>query len=157
MRQVYASGKWYLPEEKGEDDDPFKNVPTEELRRRAIEQEAVKESERALHERQEEVRRFIAETPAYVNSDRNAGLIEGRLRSILAGRREVWPMWTREDLYRAADELHAEGALQVSGEYKRKGPTESEMYEMPLHQLRQRERGDNDRLGPLDRWMSEGN
>jgi hypothetical protein len=42
-----ASGRFYseLPKE---DDDPFKNISTEELRRRAIDEEAVKESERAL-------------------------------------------------------------------------------------------------------------
>jgi len=60
-----ASGRFYSEVPK-EDDDPFKNISTEELRRRAIDEEAVKESERALYARNDELRRFLAETPAYV-------------------------------------------------------------------------------------------
>ena len=129
-------------------DDPNPGVSTEELRRRAIEEEAIAAAKLSLYGRNETLRKFLAETPAYVNNERNAGLIESRLRSILSARGEVWPEWTVQDLHRAADTLHAEGALQVSGEYTPKGPTETEMYEMPLHELRQKLHGE--RLGPLD-------
>lgn len=148
---MHVSGRWHLPSEKTKDkDDPYANLSTEELRHLAIEQEAVEASERGILVRQDEVRQFLAGTPGYQNTDRNAGLLEGRLRDILAARGEIWPKWTRQDLHRAADSLHAEGALQVTGEYTPKGPTEEQMYEMPLHELRRKAKGDNDRFGPLD-------
>lgn len=147
-----ASGRWYLPEEKQKDDDPFAGVSTEEIRRRAIEQEAVEASERGIYERNQLLQQFLAETPGYINNDRNAGRVEARLRNILAARGSVWPLWNREDLHRAVDSLAAEGALELSGKYERKGPTESQMYEMPMRVLKRRANGvsDEDSRSPLD-------
>lgn len=148
-RRYDASGLFYTIPEK-EEPDPFADVSTEELRRRAIEQEAVEASERGIYERNKMLQQFLAETPGYLNTDRNAGRLEARLRNILAARGEVWPKWTREDLHRAADSLYAEGALEISGTYERKSPTEEQMYEMPLHVLRRRAKGDDSRLDKLD-------
>jgi hypothetical protein len=136
-----ASGRWYLPEGEDKNKDEYADLSTEEIRRRAETQLATDSAERAQIARNAMLQKFFNENDTVPLNDRNAALLEVRLRDILSSRGEVWPRYSAGDLQRAADSLHEEGCLQTTGKYHPKTLTEESAESLSTAEILKRVRG----------------
>lgn len=125
------------------------DLSTEELRRRAIKQEREAEAKQALEARQREIIRLVQETPELVNSEHNRDAIIGELQRITGRKCSPDWEWTRDELHQAVDAAYEAGNLELRGPYRRKAPSERELYEMPRQELENLIRFGSEHFDPL--------